>query len=79
VEDSYGDSSSSSYTPDGPLFLISGSSLITTVSALARPLLSMMNLTSVRVFGAGNSGIEVKPLGRLTGEIRPPERDIMRS
>ena len=75
VEDSYGDSSHSSFSEDGgggSLFFV-GSSPTITVSVLAFPLESMVKITSVRGFGKGNSGIEVRLLGRccFTGEDRP--------
>lgn len=50
-----------------------GFSWMTTVSVLALPLESIVNLTSVRDLGPGSSGIEVRLGGRccLTGDKRP--------
>ena len=48
------------------------------VSVLAFPLESMVKMTSVRGFGMGDSGIEVRLLGRgcFTGEERPVRGNI---
>ena len=65
VDDSYCDDSHSSFGADGPPLLVIGSSSTTIVSVLARPLASMVNLTSVRPCGLdkGDSGIAVRLVG----------------
>lgn len=51
----------------------SGEGSIMTVSVRALPLESMVKITSVRGRGMGDSGIEVRLLGRIcfTGDVRP--------
>lgn len=72
VEDPPGEESQSSIT-DGVLLLTTTGSGTTTVSVLALPLASIVNITSVRDFGTGDSCIAVRLLARwcFTGEQRP--------
>lgn len=65
VDDSYCDDSHSSFNDDGPPLLVIGSSSTITVSVLALPLASTVNLTSVRGCGLdkGDSGIAVRLIG----------------